>query len=40
MIKKYLALRGIDKQGALLLEQDGIIKPWMGGEISLHSAEK
>ena len=21
--------RGIDKQGALLLEQDGIIKPWM-----------
>ena len=32
--------RGIDKQGALLLEQDGIIKPWMGGEISLRSAEK
>lgn len=31
--------RGIDKQGALLLEQDGIIKPWMGGEISLRSAE-
>lgn len=26
--------RGIDKQGALLLEQDGIIKPRMGGEIS------
>ncbi|WP_249438881.1 hypothetical protein, partial [Escherichia coli] len=24
----------------LLLEQDGIIKPWMGGEISLRSAEK
>ncbi|HHZ9913024.1 TPA: hypothetical protein ACWOOY_005068, partial [Escherichia coli] len=23
----------------LLLEQDGIIKPWMGGEISLRSAE-
>ncbi|MGF3018228.1 hypothetical protein ACQVGL_23675, partial [Escherichia coli] len=22
------------------LEQDGIIKPWMGGEISLRSAEK
>ncbi|MHA6500367.1 hypothetical protein ACX3VG_28960, partial [Escherichia coli] len=21
-------------------EQDGIIKPWMGGEISLRSAEK
>lgn len=32
--------RGIDKQGALLLEQDGIIKPWMGSEISLRSAEK
>ncbi|WP_001788203.1 MULTISPECIES: hypothetical protein, partial [Enterobacteriaceae] len=23
----------------LLLEQDGVIKPWMGGEISLRSAE-
>ncbi|MEB7559411.1 bifunctional biotin--[acetyl-CoA-carboxylase] ligase/biotin operon repressor BirA [Kluyvera cryocrescens] len=31
--------RGIDTQGALLLEQDGIIKPWIGGEISLRSAE-
>ncbi|XWJ92184.1 bifunctional biotin--[acetyl-CoA-carboxylase] ligase/biotin operon repressor BirA [Phytobacter ursingii] len=31
--------RGIDAQGALLLEQDGVIKPWMGGEISLRSAE-
>lgn len=31
--------RGIDGQGALLLEQDGVIKPWMGGEISLRSAE-
>ncbi|MGK9176034.1 bifunctional biotin--[acetyl-CoA-carboxylase] ligase/biotin operon repressor BirA [Yokenella regensburgei] len=31
--------RGIDVQGALLLEQDGVIKPWMGGEISLRSAE-
>ena len=31
--------RGIDSQGALLLEQDGIIKPWIGGEISLRSAE-
>jgi len=31
--------RGIDAQGALLLEQDGAIKPWMGGEISLRSAE-
>lgn len=31
--------RGIGPQGALLLEQDGEIKPWMGGEISLRSAE-
>ncbi|MES0229605.1 bifunctional biotin--[acetyl-CoA-carboxylase] ligase/biotin operon repressor BirA [Citrobacter braakii] len=31
--------RGIDAQGALLLEQNGVIKPWMGGEISLRSAE-
>lgn len=31
--------RGIDAQGALLLEQDGITKPWIGGEISLRSAE-
>lgn len=30
--------RGIDTQGALLLEQDGVIKPWVGGEISLRSA--
>jgi len=27
--------RGIDQQGALLLEQDGVIKPYIGGEISL-----
>ncbi|CAM4056359.1 bifunctional biotin--[acetyl-CoA-carboxylase] ligase/biotin operon repressor BirA [Rahnella bruchi] len=27
--------RGIDPQGALLLEQDGIVKPYIGGEISL-----
>lgn len=27
--------RGINEQGALLLEQDGVIKPWVGGEISL-----
>lgn len=27
--------RGIDQQGALLLEQDGKIKPYIGGEISL-----
>jgi len=31
--------RGINAQGALLLEQNGEIKPWMGGEISLRSAE-
>ena len=31
--------RGIDAQGALLLEQEGILKPWVGGEISLRSAE-
>lgn len=31
--------RGIDTQGALLLEQDGVIKPWVGGEISLRGAE-
>lgn len=27
--------RGIDQQGGLLLEQDGEIKSWVGGEISL-----
>ncbi|MCU5771614.1 bifunctional biotin--[acetyl-CoA-carboxylase] ligase/biotin operon repressor BirA [Erwiniaceae bacterium BAC15a-03b] len=27
--------RGIDQQGALLLEQDGVTKAWVGGEISL-----
>ena len=31
--------RGIDAQGALLLEQDGVTKAWVGGEISLRSAE-
>lgn len=31
--------RGIDNQGALLLEQDGVIKPWVGGEISVRSLE-
>lgn len=31
--------RGIDQQGALLLEQNGIIKPFIGGEISLRSAD-
>ncbi len=27
--------RGIDQQGGLLLEQNGVIKSWVGGEISL-----
>ncbi|OCJ24105.1 bifunctional biotin--[acetyl-CoA-carboxylase] ligase/biotin operon repressor BirA [Serratia sp. 14-2641] len=31
--------RGIDQQGALLLEQEGVIKPFIGGEISLRRAE-
>lgn len=31
--------RGIDQQGALLLEQNGQVKPFIGGEISLRSAE-
>ncbi|XXN63505.1 bifunctional biotin--[acetyl-CoA-carboxylase] ligase/biotin operon repressor BirA [Enterobacter ludwigii] len=31
----YGIARGIDKQGGLLLEQDGAIKSWVGGEISL-----
>ncbi|WP_407439135.1 bifunctional biotin--[acetyl-CoA-carboxylase] ligase/biotin operon repressor BirA [Lelliottia sp.] len=31
--------RGINAQGALLLEHEGIVKPWVGGEISLRSAE-
>ncbi|MEE4412088.1 MULTISPECIES: bifunctional biotin--[acetyl-CoA-carboxylase] ligase/biotin operon repressor BirA [unclassified Serratia (in: enterobacteria)] len=31
--------RGIDQQGALLLEQNGVINPFIGGEISLRSAE-
>ncbi|HDI3023872.1 TPA: bifunctional biotin--[acetyl-CoA-carboxylase] ligase/biotin operon repressor BirA [Cronobacter turicensis] len=35
----YGISRGIDNRGALLLEQNGIIKPWVGGEISLRSAE-
>jgi len=35
----YGISRGIDEQGALLLEQDGAVKPWMGGEISLRGAE-
>ncbi|NIG62342.1 MAG: bifunctional biotin--[acetyl-CoA-carboxylase] ligase/biotin operon repressor BirA [Serratia symbiotica] len=31
--------RGIDQQGALLLDQQGMIKPFIGGEISLRRAE-
>ena len=31
--------RGIYAQGALLLEHNGLVKPWIGGEISLRSAE-
>ncbi|GKW40137.1 bifunctional biotin--[acetyl-CoA-carboxylase] ligase/biotin operon repressor BirA [Pectobacterium carotovorum] len=30
--------RGIDRQGALLLENDGLIMPYIGGEISLRGA--
>lgn len=30
--------RGIDKNGALLLEQSGTIKAWLGGEISLRAS--
>jgi len=35
----YGISRGIDNQGALLLEEKGVNKPWVGGEISLRSAE-
>lgn len=35
----YGISRGIGSQGALLLEQNGEIKSWVGGEISLRSAE-
>ena len=31
----YGICRGINEQGGLLLEQDGVIKSWVGGEISL-----
>ncbi|SMG61918.1 bifunctional biotin--[acetyl-CoA-carboxylase] ligase/biotin operon repressor BirA [Cedecea neteri] len=30
--------RGINEQGGLLLEQNGVIKAWVGGEISLRGA--
>lgn len=30
--------RGVDKQGALLVEQHGVVKPFIGGEISLRLA--
>ncbi|AXF78542.1 bifunctional biotin--[acetyl-CoA-carboxylase] ligase/biotin operon repressor BirA [Erwinia tracheiphila] len=32
--------RGIDQQGGLLLEQDGVVKSWVGGEISLRLLAK
>lgn len=32
--------RGINEQGGLLLEQNGIIKAWVGGEISLRGVNK
>ncbi|WP_414147915.1 bifunctional biotin--[acetyl-CoA-carboxylase] ligase/biotin operon repressor BirA [Erwinia sp. BNK-24-b] len=32
--------RGIDQQGGLVLEQDGVRKSWVGGEISLRPLEK
>ena len=32
--------RGIDQQGGLILEQDGIRKSWVGGEISLRPQDK
>lgn len=31
--------RGINEQGALMLEQNGVITPWMGGEISLRGMQ-
>lgn len=31
--------RGINEQGALMLEQNGVITPWMGGEISLRGIQ-
>ena len=34
----YGVARGIDQQGALLLDQNGNIKPYIGGEISLRGA--
>lgn len=34
----YGISRGINEQGGLLLEQDGVIKSWVGGEISLRGA--
>ncbi|MDN4629401.1 MULTISPECIES: bifunctional biotin--[acetyl-CoA-carboxylase] ligase/biotin operon repressor BirA [unclassified Erwinia] len=32
--------RGIDQQGGLILEQDGVRKSWVGGEISLRPQDK
>jgi BirA family biotin operon repressor/biotin-[acetyl-CoA-carboxylase] ligase len=36
--KIYGIARGIDAQGALLLDRDGEIQPFIGGEISLRGA--
>ncbi|MBL1417858.1 MAG: bifunctional biotin--[acetyl-CoA-carboxylase] synthetase/biotin operon repressor [Moritella sp.] len=37
--KKYGIAKGIDHSGALLLEIDGVISPFVGGEVSLRRAE-
>ena len=37
--KKYGIAKGIDHSGALLLEVDGVISPYVGGEVSLRRAE-
>ncbi|SQD79223.1 bifunctional biotin-[acetylCoA carboxylase] holoenzyme synthetase and DNA-binding transcriptional repressor, bio-5'-AMP-binding [Moritella yayanosii] len=37
--KKYGIAKGIDHSGALLLEMDGVISPYVGGEVSLRHAE-
>lgn len=36
----YGIARGIDQQGALLLEQDGVLKAYIGGEISLRPDDR
>ncbi|WP_293148257.1 bifunctional biotin--[acetyl-CoA-carboxylase] ligase/biotin operon repressor BirA [Moritella sp.] len=37
--QKYGIAKGIDHSGALLLEIDGVISPFVGGEVSLRRAE-